>query len=87
MKKWAEELYRCLSKDMANKYMKRPSTSLIIREILIQIKILIPPHTYQRQQVTSSENPHAKLVGIYTDAVSVENGMEFPQKIKNRATL
>lgn len=41
----------------------------------------------KRQQVTSSENPHAQLVGIYTDAVSVENGMEFPQKIKNRATL
>ena len=32
-------------------------------------------------------NPRALLVGIQTGAASVENNMEFPQKIKNGTTL
>ena len=29
------------------------------------------------------ENPNALLVGMQTGAATVENSMEFPQKIKN----
>ena len=32
-------------------------------------------------------NPLALLVGMQTDAATVENSMEFPPKVKNRATL
>ena len=32
-------------------------------------------------------NPSALLVGTQTDAATVENGMEFPQKIKNGAAF
>ena len=29
------------------------------------------------------ENPRALLVGVQTDAATVENSMEFPRKMKN----
>ena len=32
-------------------------------------------------------NPSALLVGIQTDAATVENSMEFPQKTKNGTAL
>ena len=32
-------------------------------------------------------NPHALLVGMQTDAATVESSMELPQKIKNRTAL
>ena len=32
-------------------------------------------------------NPLTLLVGIQTGAVTLESSMEFPQKVKNRATL
>ena len=55
----------------------------------------MPPHTVEnghhkqsnKQQVLErlwrKGNPSALLVGMLTDAATVENSMEFPQKTKN----
>ena len=32
-------------------------------------------------------NSHALLVGMQIGAATVKNNMEFPQKVKNRATI
>ena len=32
-------------------------------------------------------NPRTVLVGMQTDEVTLENSMEFPQKVKNRTTI
>ena len=77
---------------MAHKHMKRCSASQAIREVQIKTTLryhLTPVRMAIINKPTSAGedvekgNPSDLLVGVQTHAATVENSMEFPQKIKN----
>ena len=95
MEKWVEDLNKHFSKEdkqIANRHLKRCSSSLIIREMQIQIimryhftliRMAIIKKIYNEQMlegVWRKGNRSTLLVAMYVGAATMENSMEVPQK-------
>ena len=92
IKKWAKELNRHFSKEdtqMTRKYMKRGSTSLIIREMqikttmryhltLVRMAAIKSLQAIMQDRVWRKGNPFTLLVGMQTSTATMENSAEIP---------
>ena len=82
---------------MANRYMKRCSTSLTSGRCKSKSQQDIIPHPLEcllskRQEITRigesvEKRKPCMLVGMYTGTVTMENSTDIPQETKNRTTI
>ena len=67
-----------------NKYL---SKGLMVIRCLANFRLKTVNTLLNQKIILKKGNPHALLVGMQTDEATVENSMEFPQKIKYGTTF